>query len=84
MNAPEFSREQLIFLQETLSQARVDWFNKFEDSHTDIHLNEEKCYSNYMMAKELRNLFYNLGQRDTLAVADGQYHEQRLDQGHNR
>ena len=82
MNTPEFSREQLIFLQETLSQARVDWFNKFEDSHTDVHLNEKQCYGNYVMAKELRNLFYHLGQRDTLAVDDGRYHEQRLDQGH--
>jgi len=83
MNPPELTREQLVFLQETLSKVRAEWFNKFEDSHTDFHLDEDECYNNYIMAKELRRLFYHLGQRDTLAVNDGKYHEQRFDQGHH-
>lgn len=83
MNPPELTREQLIFLQETLSKTRAEWFNKFEDSHTDARYDEEECYNNYIMAKELRRIFYHLGQRDTLTYDDQTYHEQRLDQGHD-
>ena len=83
MNLPELTKEQLIFLQETLNEARAEWFNKYEDSHTDYNLNEERCLNNYHMAKELRTLFYQMGQRDTLAY-DDLYHEQRLDQRHDR
>ena len=83
MNSKELTKEQLIFLQETLNTARAEWFNKYEDSHTDYHLNEKTCLNNYHMAKELRTLFYQMGERDTLAY-DDHYHEQRLDQRHDR
>ena len=83
MNIPELTREQLVFLQDTLSKARAEWFNKYEDSHTDIHIDEEEAYYNYIMAKELRRLFFHAGQRDTLAIDERTYHEQRADQLHD-
>mgnify|MGYP006239903603 CR=1 FL=1 len=83
MNVPELTKEQLLFLQNILTEARAEWFNKFEDSHTNPHLDEETCYDNYITAKELRRIFFHLGNRDTLAIDGRSYHEQRLDQGHD-
>lgn len=77
---PEFTTEELEFLQETLNDLRAITFNEvMEAKHRNLPT--EKLEHDYKMARALRDKVYHLGGRDTLALGR---HEQRWwDQQHD-
>jgi len=79
---PELSKEEIKFLQELLNQERADSFNYYEDLKILGQEEESEIIHNqYLMIKNLRNKFYHMTGRDTLAPGN---HEQRWwDQRHD-
>ena len=78
---PEFTRDELVWLQGTLDQLRAITFNELmEAKHRELPT--DKLQHEYDMAKALRTKIYHLSGRDTLAL--GGYHEVRWwDQQHD-
>ena len=79
---PEFTRDELKFLQDTLNELRAITFNELmEAKHRDLPT--ESLEHDYKMSKALRDKVYHLGGRDTLALG-AEYHEVRWwDQQHD-
>ena len=79
---PEFTKEELKFLQDTLDQLRSITFNELmEAKHRDRPT--ESLEKDYKLSKALRDKVYHLGGRDTLALGSD-YHEVRWwDQQHD-
>jgi len=80
----EFTPEELTYLQELLTAEREGWFNYYIDCIGDDRSdrpNTFNAYDKYHLARALRDKFYRLGGRDTLAPG---VHEQRGDQGHDQ
>ena len=82
---PYFTHEELRFLQDLLDKERAGWFNFYMETLEDEFLkdSQESSHQKYLLAKQLRDKVYHLGNRDTLAP-DNAYHEQRWwDQKHD-
>ena len=79
---PQFTMDELKYLQALLDGERRGWFNwKMELMHDGR--NDAEAEHKYQLAKSLRDKVYHLGGRDTLALDKG-YHEQRhWDQQHD-
>lgn len=77
---PEFTYEELKFLQETLNDLRAITFNEFMEAR-HRNLPTEKLHHDYKMARALRDKVYHLGGRDTLALvpAEQRWWDQRHD-----
>ena len=78
-----FTEEELLYLQNLLNHEREAWFNWYIEATESGLSGAEDAHDKYLIAKSLRNKFYHLGGRDTLAPSSPQYHEQRKDQGHD-
>ena len=79
---PEFTQEELKYLQQVLDDLRAITFNELmEAKHRSLP--EGRLAYDYKMARILRDKVYHLGGRDTLAPGPD-YHEQRhWDQQHD-
>ena len=81
---PEFTREELKFLQDLLDGERAGWFNFYmETLNGDTEETQEKAYTKYQLAKALRNKVYHLGGRDTLALNPDNNEQRHWDQQHD-
>ena len=79
---PEFTKEELKFLQELLNQERTDVFNYYEDLVEEGQEEEAKIiHKQYEMIKVIRNKLYHLTGRDTLA--SGSHAQRWWDQQHD-
>ena len=79
-----FTEDELLYLQNLLDAERAGWFNFYMETLSEERPGgAESAHEKYLISKALRNKFYHLGGRDTLAPNDGGYHEQRQDQGHD-
>ena len=66
----EFTQEEITYLQTLLNAEREGWFNYYIDCIGDDRSDKPttfNAYSNYHLARGLRDKFYELGGRDTLA-----------------
>ena len=77
-----FTEEELLYLQTLMNHEREAWFNWYMESLESGLDGTEEAHQKYLLSKSLRDKFYHLGGRDTLAPSQPQYHEQRKDQGH--
>ena len=79
---PEFTREELTYLQELLNQERSDSFNYYEDLKEQGQDEEaEIIHRQYEFIKKLRAKVYHMNGRDTLAP--GRHDQRWWDQQHD-
>ena len=78
-----FTKEELLYLQEHMNAERAGWFNYYEEL---VEMNcpadsIERAHKHYEMCKAIRDKVYHMNGRDTLAPGN---HEQRWwDQQHD-
>jgi hypothetical protein len=76
----ELTHEELIYLQELMTGERESWFNWYMETITESASTAEAAHERYLMAKELREKFYVVDDRDPLTPGYD-YHDLRHDQG---
>jgi len=77
----DFTREELLYLQDLLNRERASWFNYYEALLEDgEQAKADKAHRHYEIIRSLRDKAYHLNGRDTLA--EGHHAQRWWDQKH--
>ena len=80
---PDFSRDEMLYLQELVNNHRCELFDEYMNSLECSANDTEHCFAKYQLARSIRDKVYHMTGRDTLALGP-EVHEQRWwDQGHD-
>lgn len=78
---PDFSRDEMLYLQEMVNADRCRSFNSYMLALEYGDSNVDKLFAKYQLSRSIRDKVYHMTGRDTLAPIG--IHEQRWDQPHD-